>query len=627
MRIFSTPWGTDRKMRFRKQSLLPWLIIIAGTTTAVAADATNNNSDDNDGQPPPPPPPNIVLIVIDDLGSNDLGWHGSGIATPTMDSLLLSDAAIYLSNYYVLPYCSPTRAALLTGRYPLHTGCHDIIRSMSTDGLPLDEITLPQMLRTSHPHPYRTHAVGKWHLGHSRWTQTPTFRGFESFFGYYLGWSDYYTHYTGCDDGVGYDLHWDDREFCGLNCSQYPDERGHYSTHVFTDRAVQVIQNHHHHQQQQQAGTAATNASTTTQPLFLYLAYQGVHAPNEVPLIYSDRYRHHHDDWTDERQLYAGMLTAVDEGIGNVTNALRKAGMWDDTVLIITTDNGGPTNVCSVQGSSNRGRGGKCTVWEGGTVGDALVHFGRRTTTTQQRRTGDSQRKRRRRSTTTVATAAPAATTAVHNNRINHNNIINTTISYPHLFHVVDWFPTLARLAQVVVPNNDSGKPLDGVDQLDGLLGLMYDDSSSTVTTMTSPSRPIRQEVFVGYAALDGNWYGPAVRYGKYKLLQGLAGGGPENRHYIPPGPNQPAPPGGDGNTTTYYRLYDVHVDPHETVDLALTSPVLVDILQAKLREYQKTYVPPIVPDLECGRFAGLVEHIHYGRVWTPWCEKLVVYE
>jgi arylsulfatase A-like enzyme len=611
---------------FRKPSLLPWLI---ASTTAVA-DANHNNKDGNDkDRPRPRPPPNIVLVVIDDLGSNDLGWHGSGIHTPTMDGLLLllSDEAIWLSNYYVLPYCSPTRAALLTGRYPLHTGCHDIIRSMSTDGLPLDEITLPQMLRTNH---YRTHAVGKWHLGHSRWTQTPTFRGFESFFGYYLGWSDYYTHYTGCDDGVGYDLHWDDREFCGLNCSQYPDERGHYSTHVFTDRAVQVIQNHQQHHQQAAATNAnanATSSSTTTSPLFLYLAYQGVHAPNEVPLIYSDRYRHN-ENWTNERQLYAGMLTAVDEGIGNVTRALRKAGMWDDTVLIITTDNGGPTKVCSVQGSSNRGRGGKCTVWEGGTVGDALVHFGRRTTAVARR----GGRKRRRSSTTTNATAAaaPVATTAVNNNRTNNNNNHNTTITYPHLFHVVDWFPTLARLAQVVIPN-DNGKPLDGVDQLDGLLGLMYDDSSSTVTTTmtTSPSqRPIRQEVFVGYAALDGNWYGPAMRYGNYKLLQGAAGGGPEDRHRIPPGPDRPAPPGGgDSNTTTYYRLYNVHVDPYETVDLALTYPLLVDILRAKLREYQKSYVPPILPDLECGRFAGLVEHMHYGRVWTPWCEKLVVYE
>lgn len=476
--------------------------------------------------------PHIVLVVVDDLGSRDLGYHGSGILTPTIDGL--AESGVLLENYYVLPYCSPTRAALLSGRYPLHTGCHEVINSVSTDGLPLQEETLPQVLRRAG---YLAHAVGKWHLGHSKWEQTPTFRGFQSFFGYYLGWSDYFTHYTGCSAGEGYDLHWDKHEFCGPSCSVFPDERGNYSTRVFTERAVNIIRSH-----------------DQEDPLFLYIAYQGVHSPNEVPLQYSDMYKNR--NWTSERKLYAGMLTSVDEGIGNVTAALKSARMWDNTVIVVTTDNGGPTEVCSVQGSSNRGRGGKCTIWEGGTAGDAVFHG------------------------------------------------LSATSNYKHLFHVVDWLPTLARLANAT-PN---GKPLDGVDQLDGILGK--------IRTHT------REEAFIGYAAFEGNWYGPALRWKNWKLIQGSTGG-PDSQHITPPGTAYPAS-GGDIEST--FLLFDVVRDPHETTNLASVHPLLVEILRGKLKQYQETFVPPIEPNFECGQFDGIKRHPHFGPTWTPWCSKVVYY-
>jgi arylsulfatase A-like enzyme len=120
--------------------------------------------------------PNILFVIVDDLGSHDLGMHGTGILSPHADEL--ARQGVYLENYYVLPYCSPTRASILSGRYPLHTGCHTIINDYHTQGLPLDEETLPQVLRKAG---YQAHAVGKWHVGHSRWEQTPTFRGFQSF--------------------------------------------------------------------------------------------------------------------------------------------------------------------------------------------------------------------------------------------------------------------------------------------------------------------------------------------------------------------------------------------------------------------------------------------------------------
>jgi arylsulfatase A-like enzyme len=265
--------------------------------------------------------PHIVMIVLDDLGSHDLGMHGTGIRTPHSDRM--AEQGIYLENYYVLPYCSPTRAALLSGKYPLHTGVHNWIHPKSTAGLPLEDETLADLLQRAG---YETHAVGKWHVGHSRWEQTPTYRGFSSFFGFYTGGEDYFQH----TQDKGYDLRYDRTQYCGQGCSQIVDERGNYSTTVFTREAIRVVQDY------------STTEQQKDHPLFLYLAFQAVHCPNQVPQEYMDRYSNH-TDWIDRRKNYAGMLTAADEGIGNVTQALQDAGLWENTLVIFTTDNGGPT--------------------------------------------------------------------------------------------------------------------------------------------------------------------------------------------------------------------------------------------------------------------------------------------
>jgi arylsulfatase A-like enzyme len=351
--------------------------------------------------------PNIVMIVMDDLGSHDLGLHGTGINTPNIDGLVTGNkndgggGGIYLDEYYVLPYCSPTRSALLSGMYPLQTGVHNVIRPISTAGLPLDIETLPEMLKRTEQ-PYQTHAVGKWHIGHSSWKQTPTFRGFDSFFGFYIGGEDYFTH----ESNGGVDLHYDKKSNCGEGCSQVVNERGNYSTHVFTREAINVIHNHHHHHgaatttttttaatsNEDVAGfndnddvddvdddghesstqkkeflsssSAAASPSTTNDddttttttttspspPLFLYLAYQAVHCPNEVPDKYMIPYMNR-TDWNHQRKNYAGMLSAADEGIGQVIDALKQTKLWNNTLIIFTTDNGGPTTVGCIQGS------------------------------------------------------------------------------------------------------------------------------------------------------------------------------------------------------------------------------------------------------------------------------------
>lgn len=543
------------------------LIICVHSTVAQTADCKKEdipNCEKNEATKKKTKKPHILFIVIDDLGSHDLGRHGSGIHTPHVDKL--ADEGVYMDNYYVLPYCSPTRAALLSGRYPLHTGCHQVIDPDSVQGLPLDEETMAQVMRRAG---YQAHAVGKWHIGHSNWRMTPTYRGFQSFFGFYIGGEHYFSHYN----RDGYDLRFDKQEFCGKDCSRLADERGNYSTHVFTREAIRVIDEYHE--------SSKDNSEEEEQsPLFLYLAYQAVHYPDEVPDQYRDRYNGtaKKEGWSDHRQTYAGMLTAADEGIHDVTEYLKQKGMWEDTVVVFTTDNGGPTALCAVQGSSNYPkRGGKCTIYEGGTTGDGFV-------------------------------SGPALST--------HWDVA-VKQSYPYLFHVVDWLPTIA--AAVKEPPN--GKPLDGVNHLDAL-------KSAQKKGDIKSGKPPREEIFVGYVYVPykgGWWYGPAVRYHNWKLIQGGTGG-PESTSVIPEGSKHPMD---GGNTSVTYSLYDLSKDPEEQHDVAKANPLVVQMLQSKLRMYQENYVPPQpTRDPSCP-FPGLTNTSKYGPVWMPWCdhaEEIVVY-
>ena len=607
----SSPPSSSWRLRLcNVTSLLLFLILLfveEATTTSVSSTTRDDDDDVKDRQTKATLSnnkikqddvnykPHIVMIIMDDLGSNDLGIHASGIQTPTCDELISN--GLFLTNYYVLPSCSPTRAALLSGRYPLHTGVQEWIQLQSTSGLPLSDETLPQILLQRAN--YTTHAVGKWHVGHSMWEQTPTYRGFESFYGFYTGGEDYFTHSTG--NGGGYDLRYDSKEYCGFNCSQIVNERGNYSTHVFTREAIRIIRDYHI---QTNTRTAATpkkmtkeerkDEDTTTKPLFLYLAYQAVHAPNEVPQEYLNMYENY-TNWTKQRKIYAGMLSAADEGIYNVTIALQQYGLWDDTLVIFTTDNGGPTDVCAVQGSSNYPRrGGKCSIWEGGTQGDAFL-------------SGPALRK------------------------LN----IPSQSRYDDFIHVVDWLPTLADLLHVT-PN---GNTLDGVSQLTGFRertvsiaasaaegigrGDTHDDimNMKNTTNNTNEFPPARRELYIGHVIMrDGSgihsttkWWGPAIRYGKWKLIQGKYGGGPDVSNPNPPGTVYPAP-GGITNTT--YQLYDVSTDKGEQVDLSMYYPRVVHMLVRKLQYYQRTFVTPQPNDDTSCPFTGLVNNSIVGPTW-----------
>jgi arylsulfatase A-like enzyme len=192
--------------------------------------------------------PNIVYIVADDLGWKDVGFHGSDIKTPHLDALAANGAK--LDDFYAQPMCTPTRAALMTGRYPMRYGLQTaVIPQGHTYGLALDEWLLPQALKEAG---YETAIVGKWHLGHADPKYWPLQRGFDYQYGPLIGEIDYFTHKV---DGK---VDW-------YRNNEVVEEEG-YSTTLLGDDAVRLIEDH--------------NPNT---PLFLYLAFNAVHTPYQAP--------------------------------------------------------------------------------------------------------------------------------------------------------------------------------------------------------------------------------------------------------------------------------------------------------------------------------------------------------
>lgn len=270
--------------------------------------------------------PNVVVILADDLGRHDCGFMGgTEVETPHLDRLAAVGAR--LDAFYVQPLCSPTRAALLTGRYPMRHGLQvGVVRPWADYGLPLEERTLPQALKDAG---YATAIVGKWHLGHARPEYLPTRRGFDRQYGHYNGAIDYFTH----DRDGGHDWHRDDKE---------SRDEG-YATHLLGKEAAKFV-----------AETAGKK------PFFLYLPFNAVHSPHQVPEKYTAAY----PSLTGDRKLYAGMLAAMDEAVGEVVAAVEMAGVRDNTLFIFSSDNGGPAPGRVTD--NGKFRAGKGTLYEGG---------------------------------------------------------------------------------------------------------------------------------------------------------------------------------------------------------------------------------------------------------------------
>jgi len=291
--------------------------------------------------------PNIVYIVSDDQGWKDVGFHGSDIKTPNLDKL--AQGGVELQQFYAQPMCTPSRAALMTGRYPHRYGLQTlVIPSAGTYGLPTDEVLLPQVL---HEAEYKTAIVGKWHLGHADRKYWPLQRGFDYQYGPLLGEIDYFTHSAhGTRD-------W-------FRDNKPVREEG-YATQLLGNDAVRLIETH-----------------DPKIPLFLYLAFTAPHSPYQAPKEYLDQYAH---ITNPSRRAYAAMITAMDYEIGEVVLALDKRKMLSNTLIVFQSDNGGPRSAkftgevdmskSTIPADNGPYRDGKATLYEGGTRVVAIANW------------------------------------------------------------------------------------------------------------------------------------------------------------------------------------------------------------------------------------------------------------
>lgn len=283
-------------------------------------------------------PPNIVIILADDLGWADVGFHGSDIHTPHIDALAKS--GVKLERFYAMPFCTPTRAALLTGRYPFRYGLQTAaIPSDGSYGLDVKEILLPNILRRNG---YSTAIVGKWHLGHADKKYWPNNRGFDYQYGPLVGEIDYYTH------AANGKRDWYEN-------GEPLTEEG-YATELIGAKAVEKIKKH-----------------DKTKPLFLYLTFTSPHAPYQAPENQKADYPNIKDP---TRRSYAAMVSVMDQQIGKVLKALEQKEMIDDSIILFMSDNGG-NRLAAMSGESDVSdmklpasnapySGGKGTVREGG---------------------------------------------------------------------------------------------------------------------------------------------------------------------------------------------------------------------------------------------------------------------
>eukprot|EP00911_Craspedida_sp_UC1_P000846 UC1_evm9s642 len=377
----------------------------------------------------------------------------------------------------------------------------------------------------------------------------PTGRGFETYFGYWSGAEDYYFH----DTKGGYDFNDDyvDPTTRSIKLRVALEYNGTYSTPAFTARAVEIIKRF-------------TPASP--KPLFLYLAYQNVHWPLEAPQAYLDKFAHIPDK---RRQAVAAMASIMDDGIGNVTEALKQQGIFDNTLIIFTSDNGGPTNGNEGTMSNNYPlRGGKNTIWEGGTRVSACV-----------------------------------AGAGIEN---------GGRVSYEKM-HASDWLPTLVSMAA-----GEDWKKHIPADEPPYLLGDGVNNWD-----MLSKGAPSARDWLVHEAHREDAQqlvHGNAFTLGDWKIIK-IALDPEQEQGWAPPPGQDPSkvkymikcdpPPSAPFDCSKDYCLFNVTSDPCEHHNIASAHPDVVARLKAELSKYQATAVPPVQPQ-------GCKPVLNKQNAWQP---------
>ncbi|XP_067932396.1 arylsulfatase B-like [Watersipora subatra] len=441
----------------------------------------------------------------DDLGFADIGYNGGGgqIKTPVLDKL--ASEGVTLDNYYVQPLCTPSRSALL---------------------------------------------AGKWHLGMYKKEYLPVNRGFDTFYGYYHGMEDYFSHRRCAQpfpqSYCGLDLHNGTTKDIGKNNT--------YSAHVFTEEAMRLIQ----------------LQSKKSSPMFMYLAYQNVHQPQQVPAQYENQYEAIENE---QRRILAGQVSVLDEAISNVTEALKEAGMWDNTIFIFSSDNGGNTQAMGGVGCNYPLRGNKGTLFEGGVRVAGFV-------------------------------SGPLVEKQEERNK--------------EWIHISDWYPTILGLAGVSTAN----LTLDGYDQWAAITGTGHSPRKELLHNYDPlmPSYGFKRK----NSPFD-NRLQAALRVGDYKIVTGapLAGGWYTPNSFVDVVQETSSYDEAvdrisslnDGSFLQNIFLFNITADPYERNDLSEERPEVVGVMLSKLAEYAQGAVPPLHPANQLKE----ADPSKHGDSWEPW--------
>ena len=317
-----------------------WGVFILGVLSSLALSAQASDR------------PNVVVIVADDLGWADVGFHGNQIIdTPSLDRIAAEGAQ--LNRFYTTPICSPTRAALMTGRDPIRLGvAYSTIMPWQNNGIHPDETFLPELFLSAG---YQTAMVGKWHLGHAQQSYHPNSRGFEHFYGHLHTEVGFYPPFAS--------LGGKDFQRNGVSI----DDQG-YESYLLADEVSRYIRER-----------------DAEKPFFIYMPFIAPHTPLDAPEKLQAKYASMADDRgksrskmadstrfmakvtgrTSARPMYAAVVDAMDQAIGRVLNTLDREGLADNTIVLFFSDNGGA--VYAIGGADNAPlRGGKGDTFEGG---------------------------------------------------------------------------------------------------------------------------------------------------------------------------------------------------------------------------------------------------------------------
>lgn len=277
--------------------------------------------------------PNIVILLADDLGFGDVGYNCGNASTPNIDKL--ASEGVKLQRFYTAPLCSPTRAGLMTGRWPIRFGmAESVITPWRKWGLSTDEQNLAEMLASAGYK--RRGAFGKWHLGHHKRALLPLNRGFTHFTGCYNGTFDYFTHER--ENELDWHRGWETIR-----------EEG-YVTDLIGREAVQFI-----------------DESSSEEPFFCYVAFTAPHLPLQAKEEDIKKYQHIEDN---RLKVYYAMIDSMDQAIGQILDAIGRKGATDNTLIWFMSDNGGVSFA-----DNGPYRGSKSSTYEGGIRVPAVIRW------------------------------------------------------------------------------------------------------------------------------------------------------------------------------------------------------------------------------------------------------------